>query len=121
MKQTVFPNCGNAPKMGAVVDLMIALADRDANAVQHLTREDFVYQAVGRDDHMDYEALASELPKRPAVSSITVDNGMSHGNGAMCEGTLEFADSDTLRFCAVAKFTSTARDALIKQLHVYYV
>lgn len=121
MNVNVFPNCGNAPKMGAVVDVTIALAGRDTEATKQLVRDDFEFSSVGSEEVIHYSTLTDELAKRPEVRTMTVSNGMSHGKAAMCEGTMEFVDDDVLHFCAVAEFANTAKDALITSLRMYAV
>lgn len=121
MKTDIMAHCGNAPKMQRVIDLTIALAKRDEKAVQQHVREDFVWSTVGTNDTLTYDELAAKLPARPAVKKLTVTNAMSHGNAAMCEGELVFEDGDTLLFCNVVQYTSTAKDAFIKEAHTYFV
>lgn len=121
MKANVMFHCGNAPKMETVINLTIALAKKDAAEAQKHVREDFTWKTVGKDDTIKYEELATELPKRPAVKELTVENALSHGDGAMCEGTLVFEDGDELYFCNVVKFVNTAKDALVKGMYSYFV
>lgn len=121
MNIRIFPNCNNAPKMGAVIDLTVALAGKDYAAVESLVRDDFTWSTVGDTSITKFEQLKNELTQRPSVAEIEVTNGMSHGAAAMCEGTMEFTDGDKLFFCAVAQFVNTAKDARIKALHMYYV
>jgi hypothetical protein len=113
-------HCGNAPKMERVIDLTIALTDKNAAEAKRHIREDFVWNEVGEGEIANYNNLDEVLSKRPDVSKITVNNALSHGNGAMCEGILEFEDGDKLYFCAVARFASTTKDALIKEIHFYF-
>lgn len=121
MKTDILAYCGNAPKMQRVIDLTIALAKRDEKAVQQHVREDFVWSTVGVNEMLTYDELAVKLPARPAVKKITVINAMSHGNAAMCEGELVFEGGDTLLFCNVVQYVNTAKDALIKTAHTYFV
>ncbi len=121
MKTEVMLHCGNAPKMERVIDLTIALARKDAAAAKKHIREDFVWSELGGEEVLSFETLESALKERPDVDAMHVTNGLSHGNGAMCEGTLLFADGDELYFCSVATFVSTAKDALIKRLHIYFI
>lgn len=121
MNVNVFPNCGNAPKMGAVVDVTIALAGRDTEATKRLVRDDFEFSIVGSEEVIHYGTLADDLAKRPEAHTVTISNGMSHGKAAMCEGTMEFVDGDTVYFCTVAEFANTAKDALITSLRMYAV
>lgn len=121
MKTSVMFHCGNAPKMERVIDLTIALAKRDFSTAKPHVREDFVWKTVGSVDAIRYDELSEELPKRPEVKQLTISNALSHGNGAMCEGELVFQDGDKLYFCTVVEFVNTAKDALVKSAHTYFV
>lgn len=121
MKTEVMVHCGNAPKMEQVIELTIALAKKDVNLVKSHVREDFVWKTVGKNDVISFDNLTRELAKRPDVTEIKVENALSHGNGAMCEGILSFEDGNLLYFCNVVKFVNTAKDALIKEAHTYFV
>lgn len=113
-------HCGNAPKMERVIDLTVALAKKDPGRVKQLVSNGFVWRELDGSEVLNYENIGQELVKRPDVKKLTVSNALSHGNGAMCEGVLSFGDGDNLDYCAIAKFTSTAKDALIKEIHFYF-
>ena len=121
MNTEVMFHCGNAPKMERVIELTIALAGRDENAAKVHLREDFVWTEVGAGKIADYSTLGDSLSRRQPVSIIKIDNGLSHGNGAMCEGVIEYTDNKSFYFCSVAQFVNTAKNALVKSLHVYVI
>lgn len=121
MKIKVMFHCGNAPKMERVIELTIALAKKDVNLVKSHVCKNFVWKTVGKDDVISFDDLSQELAKRPTVTELNVENALSHGNGAMCEGTFSFEDGGRLYFCNVVKFVNTAKDALVKEAHTYFV
>lgn len=120
MRTEVMFHCGNAPKMERVIDLTVALARKDFGSVKPHVREDFVWATVGDDNVISFDDLADALSERPDVTELKIENALSHGNGAMCEGTLLFEDGDLLHFCNVVKFVNTAKDALVKEAHTYF-
>ncbi|GAB2318303.1 hypothetical protein IRB23SM22_05610 [Alkalibacterium sp. s-m-22] len=120
MKTEIMVHCGNSPKMERVIDLTAALAGKDAELVKQYVRDDFTWKTVGEDAVISFEKLNKELDNRPPVKELSVTNALSHGNGAMCEGTLLFEDGDVLQFCTVVKFVNTAKNALIKEAHTYF-
>lgn len=121
VQKKILVHCGNAPKMERVIDLTVALAARDVAAVLLHVRDDFVWSDASGEEILTYETLKNVLANRPEVKKLSVDNALSHGNGAMCEGVLEFADGDKLRYCMIVKFTSTAKDAVVKAAHTYFL
>lgn len=120
MKTEIMVHCGNAPKMERVIELTVALASKNASEAKTHVREDFTWHEIGADNVLHYAELDEELLKRPNVKLLKIDNALSHGNGAMCEGMLEFEDGDKLYFCMVVEFVNTAKDALVKSAHTYF-
>src|SRR5690554_5998412 len=98
MKIEVMFHCGNAPKMERVIELTIALAKKDINLVKSHVRGDFIWRTVGIEDVISFDDLTQELVKRPTVTELNIENALSHGNGAMCEGALLFEDGSLLYF-----------------------
>ncbi len=121
MKIEVMVHCGNAPKMERVIDLTIAMVKKDINLVKSLVREAFVWKTMGKENAVSLNELANELENQPAVTGINVKNALSHGKSAMCEGTLTLKDGRLICFCNVALFVNTAKDALVKEAHTYFV
>ena len=121
MKTNVMFHCGNAPKMERAIDLTIALAKKDFDTVKPHVREDFVWTTVGSDETIHYNQIRQKLSLRPEVKTLTINNALSHGNGAMCEGEMLFSDGDSSSFCMVVEFVNTAKDALVKSAHTYFV
>lgn len=121
MKTEVMFHCGNAPKMERVIDLTIALASKDSDTAKQHIREDFVWTTVGTHETISFDDLSQQLSVRPDVAELKIENALSHGNGAMCEGKLFFKDGDILDFCNVVTFVNTAKDALIKKAHTYFI
>lgn len=121
VNKDVMVHCGNAPKMERVIDLTVSLAARDEAAAKTHLRDDFTWTEVGMGRIADFSSLGAALAARPEVSSIAIENALSHGNGAMCEGWFERIDGRAFHFCSVAKFVSTAKNAAVKALHMYLI
>lgn len=121
IKIDVMVHCGNAPKMERVINLTLALLIKDVTEAKKHIRDDFIWNDIGSGITVQFKNLKNGLPKIQDVKMIKIDNGLSHGNGAMCEGLLEFENDASLHFCFVAKFVSTARGAAIKELHSYFI
>lgn len=121
MKIEVMFHCGNAPKMERVIDLTIALSKKDIDAVKTHVREDFTWRIVGENHIVKLDQLSQTLITKPQILELTVENALSHGKGAMCEGVITFDNGLTYVFCNVVQFVNTASDALIKEAHTYFI
>lgn len=121
MKVDVMFHCGNAPKMERVIDLTIAMANKNLNQIKAHVREDFKWKIVGEEVLFSLEDMSQVLANKPKVSAIKIENALSHGNGAMCEGILTLDHGNTLRFCHVVTFVNTAKNAQIKEAHTYLI
>lgn len=121
MKTEIMVHCGNAPKMERVIELTIAMAKIDIDSVKQHVRDDFVWKIVGEDDVVALNELAHVLGEKPEIVTLNIQNALSHGNGAMCEGTVSLKDGSLLYFCTVVKFVNTTKNALVKEAHTYFV
>lgn len=121
MKTEIMFRCGNAPKMERVIELTIAMAKNDVSLIMDNVRQDFIWKIIGEDESFSLNDLAVAFEKWSNVSYLTVENALSHGNGAMCEGQLLLEDGKILNFCNVVKFVNTAKDAFIKEAHTYFI
>lgn len=121
MKKDVMVRCKNAPKMERVIDLMLALAGKDLEAVKKLVREDFTWQRIGNPERVTFDEWIDVFSTWPDIDEIAIQNALSHGNGAMCEGEIMEVTGKKSSFCLVVTFVNTAKDALIKKAHIYVV
>ncbi|ABX81387.1 hypothetical protein [Acholeplasma laidlawii] len=121
MKLEVMYHCGNAPKMERVIDLTIALSKKDIDTVKTHVREDFTWKIVGENHVVKLEQLSQTLTTKPQILELIVKNALSHGKGAMCEGIMTFNNGLTYEFCNIVQFVNTAKDALIKEAHTYFI
>ena len=114
-------HCGNAPKMERVIDLTIAFAKKDIDFIYSNVSKDFIWGIVGRNNKTTLNELAQEFSNISTITKLTIDNALSHGKEAMCEGTVTFEGDKLFYFCNVVKYTSTAKNAMVKEAHTYYV
>ena len=121
MKTEIMFHCGNAPKMERVIELTVALARNDLSLIKENVRQDFVWKIKGEDESTSLNDLTLVFDKWPTTSKLTVVNALSHGNGAMCEGELLLEDGKLVYFCNVVQFVNTAKDALVKEAHTYFI
>ncbi len=117
----IMNHCGNAPKMERVIELTIALAKKDINLIYPHVSKDFIWRIVGSDKETKLYELVQEFTNITTITKLTIENALSHGNGAMCEGTVTFEGGNVFYFCNVVKYTSTTKNASVQELHTYYI
>lgn len=121
MKTSVLMHCNNAPKMARVIDLSIAIGRKDKAGIHTHVRDDFVLKMIGTNETFDLLHIDEVLVRMPDILEMNIINALSHGNAAMCEGTITLKDKSVCNFCFVVKFVNTAKDALIKSGHIYII
>ena len=120
MKLEIMSHCGNAPKMERVIALTIALAKKDINLIYPHVSNEFIWRIVGRDKETNLSELVQEFSNITTIIKLTINNALSHGNGAMCEGTVTLEGDNLFYFCNVVKYTNASKNAIVKEAHTYY-
>lgn len=120
MEIFVNTSCKNAPKKERTIDLVLAFIKKDEAVLKTLVTKDFTYHTVGDKTYYNLNNL-SDFLNSYNIEKITIDNALSHGNGAMAEGIIILKDTKNVRFCLVTQFKSTLNNALIKSAHCYFV
>ena len=83
-------DCGNAPRIGIVNDVLVAWASGDREAVSAWLAEDVEWTVVGGATYRGRPAVLLTLPEtRP--ETLTIHTTISHGRFAACDATLTFS------------------------------
>lgn len=118
--ETILPaDCGIAPRITIVGDLVVDWARDDTDAVAAWLADDADWTLVGERTYSGPgaagDASARVSPERVEISSI-----VTHGRFASCDGFLEDG-STRIDFSHVFRFASTSKSARIKEIRSYCI
>ena len=112
-------DCGNSPKNVLVEALTIALAKRDARALDAALTEDVRWHVAGRAAVSGRAALDAALAAEPAIATLTIAHVISHGRAGAVNGSFEDANG-AFEFCNVYEFASAKGDR-VKAVTAYRI
>jgi ketosteroid isomerase-like protein len=113
------PDCGNAPRKEVLRDIVIGLAERDANAVGALLADDVRWWLVGDTELVGADAVRDWVTGLPEAAELAFDALMTHGRLAGVDGTVTTADGVQEAFCHVLHFAGAAKSAKIVRVRSY--
>lgn len=111
-------DCGNAPRIGIVNEVLAAWARGDRDTVSAWLAEDVEWTVVGGATYQGRRSVLQTLPEvRP--DSLTIHTTLSHGRHAACDATLTFSgpgagahagsnEPGSTSLSVMVRFTSTA-------------
>lgn len=105
-------DCGNAPRMLVVSDIVASWARGDADAVGEWLADDASWTVVGAATHTGSEAARAASPPMH-VERLVVQSIVTHGRLASCDGFVQggatrIAFSHAIRFAGAAKTAKVA-------------
>lgn len=122
MEVSVYTHCGNSPKVEALIELMTALCHADAQKIEQGVDRNVQWNLLGNlTQTYYYKDITTGKKLLPGIGVLNIDNALSHGRGAMCEGRIEYTYGETEAFVSVATFTNVTRTAVVKYLRTYCV
>lgn len=113
------PDCGNAPRKEVLRDLVVALAQKDADHVASLLSEDIAWTLVGERHLAGRTAVVEWVTKLPPVDQVAFGSLLTHGRGASVDGVLELADGTRWGFCHVLRFAGATKTARLVSVNSY--
>ena len=113
------PDCGNAPRKEVLRDLVIGLAERDADAVVALLADDVRWSLVGDTELVGADAVRDWIAGLPEADELAFEALMTHGRLAGVDGTVTTADGAREAFCHVLHFAGAAKAAKIIRVRSY--
>lgn len=118
----VAADCGNAPKRLVLRDYVLAVAERDVDAIAAALADDVVWEIVGRSTTMkdDFASTVDQLFKG-AVDTLSIESILTHGKEGCVAGTMVLADGRSIRFCDVYLFNGHSKTAKIKKITSYLI
>ena len=105
-------DCGNSPKNVFVEDLTIALAKRDARALDAKLTNDVRWTLAGGSTVHGKPALNEALAGGEPIARLTIAHVVTHGRAGAVNGTLEDAQGRIRDFCNVYEFGSAKGDSV---------
>ena len=125
-------DCGNAPRIGIVNDVLVAWARGDRDAVSAWLAEDVEWNVVGGATYQGRRSVLQTLPEvRP--DTLAIHTTISHGRFAACDATLTFSgqgagshagsyEAGSTSLSVMVRFTSAAAaTGRIAQVRAYVV
>lgn len=112
-------DCGNAPRIAIVGDLVSDWATGDSNAVAEWLADDATWLWVGQQTYSGPGA-AAEVRLQLVPEQMEVISIITHGRLAACDGFL--TDGSTrIDFSHMFRFASTSKTAKIKEARTYCI
>ncbi|MFC7340018.1 hypothetical protein [Saccharopolyspora griseoalba] len=113
------PDCGNAPRKVVLRDLVIGLAERDADAVVAPLADDVRWSLVGDVELVGADAVRVWGAGLPEADELTFEAVLTHGRMAAVDGSVIAADGAQEDFCHVLHFAGAAKTAEIVRVRSY--
>lgn len=106
-------DCGNAPRIGIVNDVLVAWASGDREAVSVWLAEDVEWNVVGGATYQGRRSVLQTLPEvRP--DTLTIHSTISHGRHAACDATLTFSGQRSGGHAGPSEAGSTSLSVMIR-------
>ena len=119
MKTTLPTDCGNAPRIGVVADVVTNWAQGDAEALAEWLTDDATWTLVGTTEHNGEDAALHVCPS-DAATHLEVTSIITHGRLASCDGFLD-TEKGRIGFSHAFRFASTSKTAKIKDVRSYCI
>lgn len=119
MEITLPTDCGNAPRITIVSDLVVAWASGDTESMSPWLADDLSWSVIGTETHHGADAAREVLPKI-TPERIDIASVITHGRLASCDGFFE--DGDTrIDFSHAFRFTNTAKSGRVAEVRSYLI
>ncbi|WP_291856332.1 nuclear transport factor 2 family protein [Marinilabilia sp.] len=112
-------DCGNAPLKELIRDYNIAFAKGDVNSIADKLTDDMVWEMVGDSNLTGKENVTKALEemKDHTASTIVIDNIITHGKTASCNGKSVMAQNGKeFSFCDAYEYDKSGENARIKKM-----
>ncbi len=122
-KIIVDEDCGNAPKILLLRDFNIAFAKQNAEFVLQNLTDNIRWDRVGDKLVEGKDQVAKEVDKmqQTKTAELTIKNIMTHGNVGAVDGITKLDNGKSYAFCDVYRFSSSAKDAKIREITTYII
>jgi hypothetical protein len=123
LKITINEDCGNAPKKLFLRDIYIAFAKNDLQHILQNVSDGIRWNMVGDSLVEGKEQVANviEAMNHTKATELTIKNIITHGKTAAVDGIVKLENGSRYAFCDVYNFSSSAKDAKIKEVTSYSI
>lgn len=118
MKVQIPDDCGNAPRIGVVADVVSAWARNDTEFLSNWLADDVTWSIIGQGTVSGPQALDYFVPDIEAEALI-LHSVITHGRLASCDGTIE--GDKRLSFSHAFRFKTTAKTSKIAEIRTYCI
>lgn len=118
MKVQIPDDCGNAPRIGIVADVVSAWARNDADFLADWLADDVTWSIIGDGTESGPDALHHSVPDIEAEALI-LHSVITHGRLASCDGIIE--GEKRLSFSHAFRFKTTAKTSKIAEIRTYCI
>lgn len=115
------PDCGNAPRMQILRDLVVAIAERDHHHIESVLSDDFTWTLIGDHTMGSRDELRTWLTALPTVSEVEFGTLVTHGRGASVDGVFHLVDGSHSAFSHVLNFAGAAKAAKLASVKSYVI
>lgn len=123
MKITCKEDCSNAPKKQLLKEFNIAFGKGDVEGVLMQLSDDIIWEMVGDKSMKGKEEVAKELESMKDYTAVelTIDNIITHGRTAACNGSFKMNSGAQYGFCDIYEFHNNSTTAKIKRMTSYAI
>lgn len=115
---------GHAPRKQVLIDFNTALLNGDTKSLMEYISDNIIWEIVGSKKGTTKKDFAKEvqhLSNERQITELRIEQIITHGRSASLNGEWVDQNGLTIGFCSVYMFSSTAKDAKIKELKTYRV
>jgi hypothetical protein len=116
-------DCGNAPKKAMLKEFNIAMVKKDLDAITAMISDQVSWNMIGDKIIQGKEAFTETLKQRETntTTELSISTIITHGNAGSVNGSYILANGKKYAYCEVYKFTSTSKQAKIKEISSYVI
>ncbi|TJY62787.1 hypothetical protein FAZ19_19405 [Sphingobacterium alkalisoli] len=113
MKINVPKDCDNAPKRKIIRDFIIAWFKKEWSDIENIIEDEFQFRIVGKQTVENKKDLQKYLQNGVEVTTLTIDEVLSHGKFGACNGSVEL-NKQTIDFAYFFSFKSAGKNTVTK-------
>lgn len=113
--------CENAPRKQVIADFLIAVYQRDVDAVSVLLHDDVQWEIVGSSKLVGVKHVGDWVTRQQPVVKLELATVITHGTECAADGSIVHSDGSTTRFSHMLVFAGHSKTAPIRRLRSYLI